>query len=426
MKLIPNIQRLAHPLKLALGGALLFLIQPVQIRGQAPQVIPASWAYPLGSQDTTKPGFAGKIHQARQNAGLTATIARANAQLAGDLTDPQTGAPYANMVVTTDNPDFKSGFWFGLATNPDGSFAETNSINYSVEGSGFESDLGKFTFGDGYQDYNFPGLPGSTAVDSLIYENAGNLAIEENAFLELRAGTYVFGVTCDDTFELAFHHNDARDIFRVPVAGFGSNRGTTETTVAVQIEADGLYAVRLLHAQFANNPPAELEFYTVDPNDPEARTLVDDRTKANAVRAWRALSTPARPYVQRVSPVPGATGVLPDSSIQVVLANLGSATPVLKVNGAAVTASTATAGGLTTLSYKPSSPFPGGSVVSLEVDYAGAVGSWSFVSKTGVKALMIVGGSATASDSWMASRLASVFGLDVDIKTDSGYRRREC
>ena len=401
-------------------AALTFLTPSVQTYGQGPQVIPASWAYPLGSQDTTKPGFAGKIHQARQNAGLTATIARANAQLAGDLIDPQTGEPYLNMVVTTENPDVKSGFWFGHPANPDGSFAETNSINYSIDSSGFESDLGQFNFGTGHLDFNFPGLPGSTEADSFFYENAGNLAIEETAFLELQAGTYVFGVTCDDTFELAFHPNNALDLFRVSVAGFGSNRGSTETTAEVQIEADGLYAVRLLHAQFANNPPAELEFYTVDPNDPEARTLVNERSQPNSVRAWRALSTPTRPYVRSVSPAPGATGVLPDSSIEVVLVNVESATPVLKVNGASVAASSTTTGDLTTLAYTPSSSFPGGSVVSLEVEYAGAVGSWSFVAKTGVKALMIVGGTATASDSWMASRLASNYGLDVDIKTDIG------
>lgn len=67
---------------------------PIQILSQAPQVIPGSWAYPLGAEDSTQPGFAGRIHQARQNAELTATIARANSQLAGNLIDPTTGESY--------------------------------------------------------------------------------------------------------------------------------------------------------------------------------------------------------------------------------------------------------------------------------------------------------------------------------------------
>jgi hypothetical protein len=392
---------------------------------QTTNVIPANWAYPLSARDLAAPGFSGRIHQARQNASLSATVARANAQLNGTLIDPQTGQPYLNLAVTTTNDVVSSGTWLGLPVQPGGSFQETNVINYSVDTAGQPGDLGNFNSGTGYVDQNFPGLPGANDTTFTTYANLGNLAMEEIAFLELQAGTYVFGVLGDDSFELAFHPNDSRDLFRVAVADFGSNRGATETTAYVRIEADGLYAVRLLHAQYQDSPPAELEFYTVDPNDPNTRMLVNDRTQPNAVKAWRALVTPARPYVQSVSPTAGATGVFPTNAIEAVLVNLGTNTPVLKVNGAAVKPVSVATGNETKLTYQPAAPFPGGAVVQVAIEYAGAQGAWSFVTRTGIKALMIVGGTATASDNWMASRLASNYGLDVLVKTDSAVTTNE-
>ncbi len=390
-----------------------------QAFAQTTNIIPASWAYPLLARDPAAPGFGARIHQARQNASLSATVARANAQLNGTLIDSQTGQPYISLAVTTTNEVSTNGSWFGFPVQPDGSFWETNVINYSVDTSGFPADLGNFNTGTGNPDQLFPGLPGASDATFTAYSNVGNLALEAMAFLELKAGTYLFGVRCDDSFELAFHSNDGRDIFRVAVADFGSNRGATETTTYVQIQADGLYAVRLLHAQYQNSPPAELEFYTVDLSGSNARTLVNDRTQPSAVKAWRALTTPVRPYAKSVSPSSGATGVSPTNALEVVLVNLGTNTPVMKVNGVAVKPVSVSSGNETKLTYQPSAPFPGGAVIQVAIEYAGAQGAWSFVTRTGVKSLMIVGGTATASDNWMASRLASKFGLDVIIKTDA-------
>lgn len=388
------------------------------------QVIPAAWAYPAGSQDASAPGFAGRVHQARRNANLSATVARGNAQLSGALIDPQSGQPYLNLAVTTTNEVAAGGAWTGFPVDPGGAFAETNVVNYSADDLGSALDLGQFRWDMGYADAAFPGLPGSNDDTFTIFGNASNFAIEEMAFLELKAGSYVFGVNCDDTFELSIHPNDARDIFRKPLAAFGSNRGTTETTAAVQVQADGLYSVRLLHAQYQNSPPAELEFYTVDPGDPNTRFLVNDRTLPNAVKAWRALNGPARPYIKGVEPAPDSTGVPPDAPVRVVLAQLGTTIPVMKVNGKVVAPLSSASGNETTLTYTPVPAFSGG-VVQVEVEYAGAVGAWSFVTRTGVKALMIVGGTATASDNWMAARLGSEYGLDVTVKTDSAVQTND-
>ena len=139
----------------------------------------------------------------------------------GTLVDPQTGLPYANLVVTRTNEYSTNGLWIGMAVNVDGTFAETNVVNYSMEAQGLVSDRGNFSSITGHMDAGFPGLPGATDSTFTIYENVSNLAIEEFAWLELKAGTYIFGVNCDDTFDLAFHSNDARDIFRTAVASFG-------------------------------------------------------------------------------------------------------------------------------------------------------------------------------------------------------------
>lgn len=392
---------------------------------QTTTVIPASWAYPAGSQEQTAIGFVGKIHQARNDASLSATISRGNAQLNGTLVDPQSGQPYQNFVVTRTNEYATNGLWLGLAVEVDGTFVETNMVNYSIETGGLVGDLGLFNSASGHTDKLFPGLPGASDPAQNIYENVGNFGIEEMAFLELKKGTYIFGVNSDDTFELSFHPNDARDIFRTSVASFGSNRGSTDSRAVVEIEEDGLYSVRLMHAQYQSSPPAELELYTADPNDETVLRLVNDRSNPEAVKAWRALSIPPRPYVKSVSPSSDSTGVDPTTTIRAVFANVGNVPPVMKVNGNTVNAAPSTANGETTLTYTPSSPFPGGSVISVDLEYGGASGHWSFVTRTGVKALMIVGGTATASDNWMAARLASKFGLDVSIKTDSAAQTND-
>src|SRR5687767_7683661 len=209
---------------------------------QTTTVIPASWAYTAGSQEQTAIGFVGKIHQARNDASLSATISRGNAQLNGTLVDPQSGQPYQNFVVTRTNEYATNGLWLGLAVEVDGTFVETNVVNYSIETGGLVGDLGNFNSASGHTDKLFPGLPGASDPEQNIYENVGNFAIEEMAFLELKKGTYIFGVNSDDTFELSFHPNDARDIFRKSVASFGSNRGATDSRAVVEIEADGLYS----------------------------------------------------------------------------------------------------------------------------------------------------------------------------------------
>ena len=78
------------PPLLTIAGLALSLLLIEDASAQGTFAVPASWKFDPGSQDTEAPGFIGKLHQARKNSGLTATIARGNAQLSGLLDDLNT------------------------------------------------------------------------------------------------------------------------------------------------------------------------------------------------------------------------------------------------------------------------------------------------------------------------------------------------
>ena len=405
-------KKLNHLLVLAAFGGLTLTAAPVQI--------PATWAYPPGSQDSSAIGFKGKTHQARANSNLSATVALGNGQLDGSLVDPTTGQAYENLA--TLKSENVSGWVGHQALDAGHAFIETNMINYAITAGGLWGDAGNFqaSLGTAFEDYQPPGLPGATQADRIDYSNKSNYAIEHLAFLELSAGTHTLGVHCNDAFELAFHPNDARDIFRTPVLSFDSNRGMSDSTVTIEVAQAGLYAVRLMHKVYQNPETSALELYSATDAEPPVLTLVNDRAAADGIRAWHGLSIPARPYAKRVSPVPGGSGVLPLEPIQAVLVNLGAEQPVLRVNGTVVTPQIAVVGNETTLTHTPTAPLPVGQSVNVELDYAGTTAAWSYVVKSGRKALMVTGGgTVNTADGWVAGRLATRYGLDVLVRSES-------
>ncbi|RME96076.1 MAG: hypothetical protein D6766_01605 [Verrucomicrobia bacterium] len=392
-----------------LGGAL-----ALPLTAQETITIPASWAYPPGSGDASQPGFYGKIHQARQDANLTSTIGRANTQLAGELIDPATGEPYKNMVVTKDNPYIGEFFW-GYATEPDGSFVWEGPINCSNvnDGIGDPDNYGNFV-----PDDYFPGLPGSVseAFENMEYYNVLQVAVEFLGFLEItQPGEIILGLHHDDAAALEISPNDGRDIFRIPLVYTDTNAGPGNRQATVNFEAPGLYAIRIVMAQWTGD--IMLEFWSAPVDDPENRTLVND---TGGLKVYRAIQGGSRPFVVSANPGPGATGVEPNSAIEVVLQGLGAdETPVMKVDGVEVTYNRTDDGDLSTLTYQPAQPFPSGKQVNVELSYGAANSQWSFVTKTGRKALMITGGGAqNAAERWIAERLATKYGLDVVVKGD--------
>ena len=348
-----------------------------------------SWVYPADANgDAT--GFTGRIVQARKNAGLTATVARGNAHLQGTLIDPNTDQAYKNLVIDKDNPAANDGAWPGTATDPGGFFAIDGVINFSGDNAGFPITDGNFSDVEGIDDLPFPGLPGGDDDSFGFLENGQNFSMEVLTYLELPAGEIILGVHHDDAVELAIHPNDARDIFRQRLAGFDSNSGKADRTALVDVPAAGLYSVRILMAQW--NGDATLEFYTADPDDETALTLVNDASADTSVKAWQSLNTDTRPYVTAVVPNINATGVAKDTAIQVTMQNAGDDEPEMKVNGTAVTVEKSVDGDNTLFTHTPATPFESGQTVTVELSYGEATSTWSFVTFSGRKALMITGG----------------------------------
>ncbi len=383
----------------------------LNLKGQDTFDLPASWAYAIEANGET-PGFTGRIVQARKNAGLTATVARGNAHLRGALIDPATEMPYDNLVVDTGQPAATNGGWDGtFPVAPGGSFTVEEVINFSSDADGFLLEDGNFP-----ADHYFPGLPGSDDDAFNVFSNGQNFSIEVLTFIELPAGEVVLGVHHDDAVELAMHPNDARDLFRQRITGFDSNSGKADRTVTLNVASAGLYSVRILMAQW--NGDATLEFYSGDPSAGEP-TLINDAS-ANALSAWQSLTTDTRPYVEAVSPSINATGVAKDSAIQVTMRQAGDAVPEMKVNGETVSVEKTVEGAQTRFTHTPAAPFESGQTVTVDLSYGEATASWSFVTLSGRKALLITGGGQlNGADGWVAGRLGSQFGFDVDVRADN-------
>ncbi|MEM7385534.1 MAG: hypothetical protein AAF514_11375 [Verrucomicrobiota bacterium] len=408
---------------LPFGGPLLiagiFFLSGRPALSQEAFPVDESWAYELTLREDAFPGFQGKLVQADKGAGLTATVARGNAHLRGALLDPATEEPFENLAVTTDGqPDG----WEGMPLGADGSFVETGVINYSGDGSGIPLQDGNFSDFEGDSpDQPFPGVPGADDGDRTFFENGQNFSLELNTFLELPAGEILLGVRHDDAIEVSFHPNDARDIFRQRVIGFDSNSGKADRTGLISVPEEGLYSVRILLAQWTGD--STLEFYTASPDDPEVLTLVNGEG-AGSIKAWQRLESNSRPWVSEVEPALNATGVELDSSIVVRLEN-AEGVPEVRVNGEVVEVQSEPAGEgeALLLTYQPAQPFEAASVVNVEMTYGSTTSRWSFVTKSGRKALLITGGGQlNSADGWVASRLATEFGFDVIVNGDGAVQ----
>jgi len=79
----------------------------------------------------------------------------------------------------------------------------------------------------------------------------------------------------------------------------------------------------------------------------------------STIEAWHSLGVPSRPYAKSASPLPGASGVSATEPIQIVLVNLGTEVPVMRVNGTEVAFDSAVDGIETTLTYTPSPGYTG-------------------------------------------------------------------
>lgn len=405
-----SVARTSSHALISMAACLVFLGLPFPASAQTTTTIPATYAYPPGSGDVTKPGFVGKIRVARGTQSFNASIGRANAHLRDELIDStlNPSAPYVNLVQTPNHPspDLPN------PVNADGSYSNSTVINYSIDSAPPNDvvDGGLFNSTTGHTDARYPGLPGWTDDTYSLPGNVNAFSWEEVAWVELPKGLITIGAHAQDAVQIAIHRNDPRDLFREAPVWFDSNGGLQTRTALFDVEQAGTYGFRLVHTVFGS-PSSQIEFFTANPSDENDRTLVNDSAVPTAAKAYQALKVPSRPYVDSVSPAIASSGMAADAPIRVVLVNLGATVPVLKVDGSPVVFSTSTAGNQTTITYTKVGGWGSAKLVSVSVEYAGAVGSWTFQTKTGQKALVV---GLSAGDTLIAQRLAAKFGLDVD------------
>jgi hypothetical protein len=276
-----------------------------------------------------------------------------------------------------------------LAVDPDGSFTIDGVINFSADGGGIPIEDGNFSEIEDAPDAYFPGLPRSNDATFDFFGNAQNFSIEVLTYLELPARETILGVYHDDAIELAIHPNDARDIFRQRLAGFDSNAGNSDRTALIDVPKAGLYSVRILMAHWNGN--ASLEFYSADPTDESSLTSINS-TSADSIKAWQRLNIEGRPYLTSVTPSINATGVAKDTPIQVTMRLAGDTEAVMKVNGAEATIEKSADGDNTIFTHTPTVPFELGQAVTVELTYGEATSTWTFVTFSGSKALLITDG----------------------------------
>jgi hypothetical protein len=306
----------------------------------SPPPIPADLASPVTAARTDSPGFIARVVQANTFSGILPTTAeRAEAQLAGTLIDPATGAPYVDDSFP--------------GPNPDGTYTES-LINWNQLGGGFGAEQGNFRAPE-FPDDPIPGIPGWDL-------HTDNIAAEILTYLELPAGPHLFGVNSDDGFAL-YTGAHPKDMLAVPVGRFDGGRAAADTLFMFTAPVAGLYPFRLVY--YEGGGDASLEWFSVSgvtylPGEGPVggqKILINDRSNPQAIRAWRALTAPAKPYVSAVSPAPGASAVSLDSNIDLTIQDGGapvqSATVQLLLNEAAVPASVTRSGSTTRVVYDP-------------------------------------------------------------------------
>jgi hypothetical protein len=176
------------------------------------------------------------------------------------------------------------------------------------------------------------------------------------------------GVNSDDGFRMTVGGATPIDKFAPVVGEFNGGRGASDTLFTFSVAQAGLHAVRFTWEQGGGG--ANLEIFTVKANGD--RVLVND-TANGGVRAYRAVTTPARAYARKVSPAPNSTNAGALATILVELVD--GATPILStsaalsLDGIAVPVAAYKVGNVTTVTCTPATYFDAGSHHSMLFSY---------------------------------------------------------
>ncbi|MSU84760.1 MAG: hypothetical protein EXS21_06540 [Pedosphaera sp.] len=309
--------------------------------------IPASLA--VTGVDTSKKGFNVRTHQTSRR-GQPNTIARAEQQLLG---------------LRGDNVADLTGFTGGV-------FAETGVINYSEPTSGSDATPGQngaFSSTAGaverqIVDNAIPGIPSATEFQSNGDLYTDNIAAEITTYLQFpTAGVYTLTFNSDDGFRTTVHGNNKEVLDSLIVSQADVGKGASDVNATVFVPVAGAYPFRTVWFEGGGGANLEWSAQRVAPS-PSARYLINDAA-ADAVKAFRAASGATPAAVSFIHPFRNSGGnYVPTAPVVVSVADgstaVDQASFALLVDGAAVTPTKASAGGVTTYTYKPAANFAAG------------------------------------------------------------------
>ncbi len=285
--------------------------------------IPTWWSTPLSSVSGRPRGFTGRIHQAGEGADgniLPNEVDRAIRQLAGQINNPATGAPFANQAA---GPDGQGGFTADL-------------INFNEFGTD-------------------EGMPGDLPFPNLDPGDQNYIAMQVNTYVELPAGVHRLGVACDDGFIVYAGPAAGNTPLTLGVRSPGG--GTVPFPFDFVVEQAGVYALKLLF--FEGSGGADIEWYSENPE-------TGDRLLLNAEGSFRAFQTrqgdgsavPPGPTVSGTPPAgfagPVLTGIAVNAATKTITADMpaGSEQGYLTITPAVVVKTVTVVGNKLVITYE--------------------------------------------------------------------------
>jgi len=136
-------------------------------------------------------------------------------------------------------------------------------------------------------------FPNETLVPGLAdsMEGTDDFSVEINAWLDLPAGAYRFGVVTDDGYKITSGTNPE------DTAGtmIGFENGTANETADFAVSQGGFYPFRMIW--YERGGSAHAEWFAVDLTTGE-RTLINDPASSKAIKAYRSVAAEPELVVQ--------------------------------------------------------------------------------------------------------------------------------
>lgn len=255
-----------------------------------------------------------------------------------------------------------------------------------------------------------PGTPGQGTSTAGADVGTDNIAMEFVSYMDLKAGAYLMSINSDDGFVLTSAPNP-RDTLGTLIGYFNDGGGSQNPPgrwVSFVVLEDGVYPFRTVYWEGGGG--ANIEWMAIEPGSGQ-RALINSPDVTWSIKSYHTYTGPERPWTKfSVYPMPlrwenqhqqsgpGAItvevgagnpadianegpGIRPfGDSIGAIIANLGSGSVDLVVDGEDVTPTvTDVPGGTDKLvTYQPGTPFTAGTVHTAGLVYAGVTNYWSF------------------------------------------------